>query len=82
MGGTDFKWGAGHHCPPLATALRSKDMATVDEYLQTWKLNFKTTKTVSAVIHLNNKEAKRELKANHNNKTLPFCSDPKYCSSE
>ena len=21
MGGTDFKWGAGHHCPPLATAL-------------------------------------------------------------
>jgi len=22
MGGTDFKWGTGHHCPPpLATAL-------------------------------------------------------------
>ena len=57
----------------------SKDMATVNEYFQTWKLNFKTTKT--AVFHFN-KEAKCELKANHNNKTLPFCSEPKYCSSE
>jgi len=35
-------------------------------------------KTVSAAFHLNNKEAKRELKVNHNNKTLPFCSEPKY----
>jgi len=33
---------------------------------------------VSAVFHLNNKEAKRELKVNFNNKTLPFCSEPKY----
>ena len=37
-----------------------------------------TTKTVSAVFHLNNKEAKRELKVTLNNKTLPFCSGPKY----
>ena len=37
---------------------------------------------VSAVFHLNNKEAKSELKANHNNKTLQFCSEPKYCTSE
>jgi len=33
---------------------------------------------VSAVFHLTNKEAKRELKVNFNNETLPFCSDPKY----
>jgi len=34
----------------------SKDMATVtSEYLQTWKLKLSTTKTVSAVFHLNNK---------------------------
>jgi len=33
---------------------------------------------VSAVFHLNNKEAKCELKVNFNNETLPFCSDPKY----
>ena len=35
-------------------------------------------KTVSAVFHLNNKEAKCELKVNFNNKTLPFCPEPKY----
>jgi len=53
-------------------------MATVGEYLQTWKLKLSTTKTVSAAFHLNNKEAKRELKVNFNNETLPFCSKPKY----
>ena len=33
---------------------------------------------MSAVFHLNNKEAKRELKVNLYNKTLPFCSETKY----
>jgi len=56
----------------------SKDMVTISEYLQTSKLNLSTTKRVSAVFHLNNKEAKRELKINHNNETLPFCSEHKY----
>jgi len=56
----------------------SKDMATLGEYLQNWKLKFSTTKTVSPVFHLNNKEAKRELKVNFNNETLSFCSEPKY----
>jgi len=56
----------------------SMDMATVGEYLPTWKLKLCTTKTVSAVFHLNNKEAKRELKVNFNNETLPFCSEAKY----
>jgi len=56
----------------------SKDMATLGEYLQTWKLKLSTTKTALAVFHLNNKEAKRELKVNFNNETLPFCSEPKY----
>jgi len=56
----------------------SKDMATVSEYLQTWKLKLSTSKTVSAAFHLNNKEAKREMKVNLNNETLPFCSQPKY----
>ena len=56
----------------------SKDMATLGEYLQIWKLKLSTTKCVSAVLHLNNKESKRELKINFNNETLPFCSEPKY----
>jgi len=36
----------------------SKDMAIVGEYLQTWKLKLSTTKTVSAVFYLDNKEVK------------------------
>jgi len=33
---------------------------------------------MSAAFHLNNKEAKRELKVNFNNETLPFCSNRIY----
>jgi len=54
----------------------SKDLATVDEFLQTWKITLSTT--LSAVFHLNSKEAKRELKVNFNNAALPFCSELKY----
>ena len=52
-------------------------MATIDEYLQTWKLKFITTKTGLAIFHLK-KKAKHEPKFNHNNKNLPYCSEPKY----
>jgi len=54
----------------------SKDLATVDEFLQTWKITLSTT--LSAVFHLNSKEAKHELKVNFNNAALPFCSELKY----
>jgi len=52
-------------------------MATLCEYLQTWKLKLSTTKAVLAV-YLNKKEAKRELKVNYNSEILPFCSEPAY----
>jgi len=52
--------------------------ATASEYLQTWKLKLTTTKAVLAVFHLNNNDAKRELKINHNNETIPFCSELAY----
>jgi len=55
-----------------------KDMATAGAYLQTCKLKLITTKTVSALFHINNKEAYRELKVNYNNETLPFSPEPKY----
>jgi len=55
----------------------SKDMATVGEYFQTWKLKLSTTKTVLAVFHLNNKKAKRELKVNHSHEILPTFSETK-----
>jgi len=48
----------------------SKDMATLREYLQTWKLTLSTTKTVSAVFHLNNKEAKHESQLQQQNPAL------------
>ena len=44
----------------------------------TWKLKLSTTKAVLAAFHFNNKEAKREVKVNHNHETLPFCSEPTY----
>jgi len=52
----------------------SKDMATVGEKLQTWKLRLRTTKMVSAVFYLNNKEAKLELKPTTT--TKPCASAP------
>jgi len=42
----------------------TKDMATVGEYLQTWKLKLSTTKTLSTDFHLNNE-------------ILPLCFEPK-----
>jgi len=54
----------------------TKDMATVGEYLKTWKLKLSTTKTVSAALHLKNKEAKRELKSNTTTKPCPSALSP------
>ena len=51
-------------------------MATVGEYIQTWKVKLSTTKVVSAVFHLTSKEVEHELKVNYNNETLLFCSEP------
>jgi len=58
-------------------AVLSKDMATIGEYLQICDLMVSTTKAVSGVFQHNYKEAKCELKVNHNNETLPFCSESK-----
>ena len=55
-------------------------MSTFLAYLQTWRLKLSHTKTVTAAFHLNNREAKRELKVyNYNNgRLLPFCPTPTY----
>jgi len=66
---------------PLLFNIYISDLPTTTsrkyEYLQIWKLKLSTTKTLSAAFHLNNKEAKRELKVNVSNETLPFCSETK-----
>ena len=54
----------------------SQDMSTLSAYLQTWRLKLSHTKTVTAAFHLNNREAKRELKVYNND--LLFCPTPTY----
>ena len=56
----------------------SQDMSTLLSYLQTWRLKLSHTKTVTAAFHLNNREAKRELKVYNNGRLLLFCSNPTY----
>ena len=54
----------------------SQDMSTLSAYLQTWRLKLSHTKTVTTAFHLNNREAKRELKFYNNGRLLPFCPTP------
>ena len=56
----------------------SQDMSTLSEYLQTWRLKLSETKMVTTAFHLNNREAKRELKVYNNGRLLPFCPTPTY----
>ena len=56
----------------------SQDMSTLSAYLQTWRLKLSHTKTMTAAFHLNNLEAKRELKVYNNGRLLPFCPTPTY----
>ena len=46
----------------------SQDMSTLSAYLQTWRLKLSHTKTVTAVFHLNNREAKCDLKVYNNDR--------------
>ena len=56
----------------------SQGMSTLSAYLQTWRLKLSHTKTVTTAFHLNNQEAKRELKVYNNSRLLPFCPTPTY----
>ena len=56
----------------------SENMTTLSAYLQTWRLKLSHTKTVTAVFHLHNQEARREQKVKNNGKILPFCPLPTY----
>ena len=53
-------------------------MSTLSAYLQTWRLKLSHTKTVTTAFHLNNREAKRDLKVYNNGGLLPFCPTPTY----
>ena len=55
----------------------TKDMATVGEYLQTWKLKLSTTKRSWRSSTSTTRKLNVSLKS-YNNETLPLCSEPKY----
>ena len=65
------------NCKDLEGTL-SQDMPTLSAYLQTWRLKLSHTKTVTAAFHLNNREAKRELKVYNNDRLLSFSLTPTY----
>ena len=56
----------------------SQDMSTLSAYFLTWRLKLSYAKTLTAAFHLNNREAKRELKVYNNGRLLPFCPTPTY----
>ena len=56
----------------------SQDIATLQTYLQKWRLKLSETKAESSVFHLTNREAKRELLEELIGKLLPFSNTPKY----
>ena len=56
----------------------SQDISTLSAYLQTWRLKLSHTKTVTTAFHLNNRDAKLELKVYNNGGLLPFCPTPTY----
>ena len=53
-----------------------QDMATLPEYLNTWRLKLSHAKMVTATFHLHNREAKVEHKIYVNDKLLPFFPVP------
>ena len=56
----------------------NQNMSTLSVYLHIWRLKLSHTKTVTTAFHLNNREAKRELKVYNNDRLLPFCPTPTY----
>ena len=56
----------------------SEDMTTLSSYLLTWQQKLSHATTVTAAVHLHNRETKRELKVKNNGKILPFCPVPTY----
>ena len=56
----------------------SQGMTSLSAYLQTWKLKFSNTKSVTAAFYLHSIEAKRALNVYNNGKLLPPCPVPTY----
>ena len=62
----------------MLEAVLTQNMSIISTYLQKWKLRLSITKTMTAVFHLYNMEAKRELHAIVEGCMLPFSTEPTY----
>ena len=56
----------------------SRDTTKLKEYFEHWYLRMNTTKTVSSVFHLDNRQANRALRIKVGNITIPSDPTPKY----
>ena len=56
----------------------SPDMTVLSAYFQIWRLKLSNTKTMTAALHLNNREVKHELHVYNNGNLLPPCLVPTY----
>ena len=56
----------------------SQDTTAMKKFFDHWYLKMNTTKTVSTVFHLDNKQANRTLKIQVEEKILPHDKNPKY----
>ena len=56
----------------------SQDMYILSTWLKQWRLKLSEAKTVSALFHLNNREAKRELNVNISGRRLTCQRTPTY----
>ena len=54
------------------------DMSTLATYLKNWRLKLSVAKTMSSSFHLNNREARRELKVTVDGNPLQFKATPAY----
>lgn len=56
----------------------NKDLKLLQCYYQDWHLTVNPTKTISSVMHLNNREARRELKLTMKGEPITHSKTPKY----
>ena len=56
----------------------SQDMTTLSSYLQTWSIKLSNTKMMTAIFHVNNRDAKREPNVYNNNNLFPACPVSSY----
>ena len=74
----DTVWHRGLTCKLLRLLPEKHMVRMITELVRNRSFTFTLSESVTAAFHLNNREAKRELKIYNNGKLLPFCPTPTY----